>query len=338
MAVSYIGLKLGSNNTWIYNLADGKTYAEPSMIAISNDLRNKQLRAVGVEAKKLASSGEKNTLLFMPISNGVVQYEDYATVMLTSFLNKVFPSRGFSFKIKAILSVPIGITEDEKKVFESVCFKSGINEVYMIPEVINFCLANNIDIKEKDAKMFVCIGSDVTNISILSSNTIISGYNVSIGGSLVSIGIVKYIEDKYLVKISNDTAELLKSEICSLYENYSAKMTVEGVNKLTGENETVLIEANELYSVVSYYYMKIVSLIKSILSSVSSETVADILKSGITFYGGATNIVGFDYFMKKHIGIKLTLLETPVPEVIGTEQLLKNPEKLKKIIKSNNLY
>ena len=337
MAVSYIGLELGSSNTWIYKLGSGIVLKEPSVIAMSNDLKNREVRAVGFEAKNLIGRTSNSTSIFFPIANGVVQYEEYAILMLKHFLNKVFPVKSFSHKIKAILCVPLGITSEEKKQFEIICFKAGITEVYIVPEVISYALANNIDIKSKYSKLMVGIGADVTNISIMSNYSILSGYNVSIGGSLVSLGIIKHIEDKFFVTISQEQAELLKTEICSLYENYDAKMPIMGINKLTRIKEQIEIEASELYAVVAYYYEKIAEIVKSIIASSKPEVVSDILKQGIIFYGGSSNIVGFEQFMFKKIGIKIKLLSNSKPEIFGTEELLKNSDKLKKILKNNNL-
>lgn len=337
MSVSYIGLELGSSSTWIYKLGNGVVLKEPSVIAMSNDIKNKEVRAVGIEAKNLIGRTSNTTSIFYPIANGVVQYEEYAILMLKQFLNKIFPAKSFSHKIKAILCVPLGITSEEKKQFEVICFKAGINEVYIVPEVIAYSLANNIDIKSKTSQLLVGIGADVTNISIISNYSIISGYNISIGGSLVSLGIVKHIEDKYFVTISQEYAEFLKTEICSLYENYTAKMTITGINKLTRVKEHIEIEATELYAVVCYYYEKIAEVVKSILASSRPEIVSDIIKQGVIFYGGASTIVGFEPFMFRKIGLKIKLLENAKPEIFGTEDLFKNPDKLKRILRNNNL-
>ena len=337
MAVSYIGLELGSNSTWIYKLGNGVVLKEPSVIAMSNDLKNKEVRAVGTDAKNLIGRTSNNTSIFFPISNGVVQYEEYAVLMLKNFLNRIFTTKSFSHKIKAILCVPLGITTEEKKQFEIVCFKAGITEVYIVPEVIAYALANGLDIKSKTAQLMVGIGADVTNISIISNYSIVAGYNVSIGGSLVSLGIIKHIEDKFFVTISEEQAEILKTEICSLYDNYNARMPIVGINKLSGIKEQVMIEASELYAVVCYYYIKIAEVIKSIIASSRPEVVSDVLKQGIIFYGGSSNIVGFEQFMHKKLGIRVKILENSKPEIFGTEELIKNPEKLKKILKNNNL-
>ena len=111
-------------------------------------------------------------------------------------------------------------------------------------------------------------------------------------------------------------------------------MTITGINKLTRVKEHIEVEASELYSVVCYYYEKIAEVVKSILASSRPEIVSDIIKQGVIFYGGASTIVGFEQFMFKKIGLKIKLLENSKPEIFGTGELLKNPDKLKRILKN----
>jgi len=335
MATINIGIKLGSNNTFIYMHGNGIVLKEPSLIAMSTNLKDREIKAVGNEAKNLIARTPQNISIFSPISNGVIQYEELVVLMLKEFLKKVLPIKKFGQKIKAIICVPLGITQEESKQFEIACFKSEITDVHIVPEVISFALANKIDIKSKTSRFFVNIGADTTNISIISNYTILNGYNISIGGSLINIGIVKYIEDKYFVKISPEQAEMLKIEIGSLYENYDAKQRVIGINTRTKLKENLLISASDLYPVISYYYERIAETIKSIIASSNPEIVNDISKIGIYYYGSSTEIAGFENFMLNQIGLKVKTFENPKPEILGIKDLFTNNEKLKKILKAN---
>lgn len=335
MATCFIGLRLGSYNTWIFKPGNGIVLKEPSLIAMTTNLKEKEIRAVGINAKNLMGRHPANITIFSPISNGVIQFEELAVLMLKEYLKKIFPVRSFSFKIKTILAVPLGISNEEKKQLEVVCYKAGINEVYLVPEVMCYALANNIDIKSKNSQFFVNIGSDTTSISIVSNYTIIKGFNISIGGSIINVGIKKYIEDKFNIKISQEQAEQLKIEIGSLFENYSGKQNVIGINTKTKLKEQVTINSADLLPTIFYFYSKIADAIKSILASSRPEIISDVTKIGINYYGGSTEIAGFENFMIKQIGYKVNLIQTPNPLIVGTKNLINNPEELKKILKNN---
>ena len=53
MSTFYIGLKLGSNNTWIYKSGNGLVLREPTLVAVSASQKNRDFRAFGLEAKAL---------------------------------------------------------------------------------------------------------------------------------------------------------------------------------------------------------------------------------------------------------------------------------------------
>ncbi|MBQ8425194.1 MAG: rod shape-determining protein, partial [Clostridia bacterium] len=322
-------------NTLIYKQGAGVVLKEPSLIAMSSNIKDKEVKAVGSDAHNLLTRTPKNITVYSPISKGVIHYEELVVLMLKEFLKKVFPVKTFGQKIKAILCVPLGITQDEKKQFEIACYKSEITEVYIVPEVFTYAIGNKIDIKSKTSQFFVNIGADTTSISIISNYTILSGYNISIGGSIINSGIVRFIENNYLIKISQEQAEELKIEIGSLFENYDAKMTIVGINTLTNNKEELVVRASDIYPVTSYYFSKIAEAIKSIIASCKPEIVSDITRFGINYYGGSIEIAGFEQFMNSKTGIKVKFIERPKHEIFGVKNLINNTERLRKILKNN---
>ncbi len=335
MSTFYIGLKLGSTTTCIYKSGNGVVLREPSLIAMPTNIKIKDVKAIGNDAKKLLGRTSENITIYSPISNGVIQYEELAVLMLKGFLKKIFPNRTFGQNIKAIVCVPLGLSAAEKKQFEIVCFKAGIADVYIIPDVISYALGNGIDIKTENSAFVVNIGGDTTNIASISNFSIVDGYNFAIGGSIINVAIAKYIEESYSVKVSPDQAEKLKIEICSLFENYTASSTIIGVNNKTNLKQELTISATELYPIINHYYSKIADAISAIIQSSAPEIVSDIARNGIYFYGGGTAIIGLEKFMFEKLNFKINISDIPKADILGTAELIKYPQLLKRIIKNN---
>ena len=118
MSTIYLGLKLGSTNTCIYKPGNGIVLNEPSLIAMSSNLKIKDVKAVGLEAKKLIGKTSENISVYSPITNGVVQYQELAVLMLKGFLKKVLPVKSLGQNIKVLLCVPLGLEPAEKKQLE----------------------------------------------------------------------------------------------------------------------------------------------------------------------------------------------------------------------------
>ena len=335
MSTHYISLKLGSTTTCIYKSGNGIVLKEPSLIAMPSNLKIKDIKALGHDAKKLIGRTSENITVFSPISNGVIQYFDLAVLMLKGFLKKVFPTKSIGQNIKAILCVPLGLTAEEKKQFEIVCFKAGIAEVFLVPDIICYAIGAGIDIQNESAKFLVNIGGDSTNIAIVSNSTIIKGFNITIGGSLMNAAIEKYIEEKYNLSISIEQAEHIKLEICSLIENYNSTVEITGFNRATQIYEQLIISSKELYPIVKLYYSKIAKTINSIIQSCEPEIISDIMADKLYFFGNASNIIGLDIFMSQETLFKICDSNIEKSNILGAGELINQPQLLKKILKNN---
>lgn len=335
MSTTFIGLKLSSTTTCIYKSGNGIVLKEASLIAMPTNPKIKEPKAIGNDAKKLIGKTGENLTVYSPISNGIIQYDELAVLMLKGFLKKVFPVKSFGENIKAVLCVPLGLSASEKKQFEIACFKSGIADVFIVPDIISFALGSGIDIKSETSAFIVNIGGDTTNIASVSNLSIINGYNLNIGGSIINIAIAKFIEENHGLHISAEQAERLKIEICSLFENYSASTTIVGIDKNTNLKQEISITATELYPIINHYYSKIAEMIGSVIQSSDPEIIADISRNGIYFYGGASHIVGLEKFMFDKLKFKINISDNQYSNLLGIAELIKYPQMLKKIIKNN---
>ena len=333
MSTQFIGLKLGSTNTSIFKPGNGLVLKEASLIAMPTNPKNKEVYAVGENARKIKDRLPQNIMVYSPISNGVIQYEDLALLMLKNFIKKVFPNKSFGQNIKAILCTPVGISPEEKKTFELTCYKSGIADVYLIPEVFCHAIGSALDIQNENATMIVDIGGNTTDIAIISNYSLIHAYSISIGGSLINSAIIKYINETYKIVIGNEQAEQIKLDICSLIENYHSSLEVDGYNYLTNSQESVTISSTELYPIIKHYYGKLATMINSIIKECDPQVISDINENGIFFFGDGSSIIGLDKFFQKNTSFKVTTSSSLNTSMIGLGELIKYPQLLHKIIK-----
>lgn len=334
MSTQYIGLKLGSIHTAIFKPGNGLVLKEASMIAMPTNPKNKDVYAVGDNAKKLKDRLPQNMVVYSPISNGTIQYDDLALLMLKEFLKKIFPNKTFGQNIKALLCVPLGITPEEKKAFELTCYKAGIADICLVPEVICSAIGNGININCEKANMIVDIGGDSTNIAILSNFNIVSAYNISIGGAIINSAIIKYINETYKLIISNEQAEQIKLDICSLMENYYASIEIDGYNYLTNLKESVSISSTELFPIIKHYYGKIATVINSIIKQCEPQILEDLSENGIHFFGGSSYMIGIDKFFQTQTSFKVRVAVNSNASMIGAGELISRPQILHKLLKN----
>ena len=153
-----IALKLGTTITTIFKQGEGLVLKEPSLIATVGHLKDREIKAIGSDAKHLQGRTSGNVNIISPINLGVISDSEMATEMLKGFLKRIFPRQLLKPNIKALVCVPLGITINEKKAFEKVCYNAGIADVTLIPAVVCSAIGEDIPISTAAGKLIVNIG------------------------------------------------------------------------------------------------------------------------------------------------------------------------------------
>ena len=334
MSKQLIALKLGSTVTTIFKQGEGLVLKEPSLIAVSGHLKSREVRCIGKDAKRMQGRTSGAISVVSPINAGVITDSELATAMLKGFLKKIFPRTFFKPQIKALLCVPLGISVNEKKAFEKVCYNAGIADVTLIPAVICSAIGDEIPINTNTGKLIVNIGGGCTNIATMAMNSIITGINISVGGSNICTAIEKYLMERFNLYISDGTAERIKNEIASLLENNTETTEVQGVKADTRETEVVVISSKDIYPIVSHYYSKIADAILSVINACPPDIANDITIHGIYVFGGNSQISGLSKFFKNILKVNVNLSENAKTDIFGAAKLLDNPTQYNDIIKS----
>lgn len=328
-----IALKLGSTTTTIFKQGEGLVLKEPSYIAVAGSLKSREIKAVGKEAKRMQGRTSGGVSVIAPINNGVVTDTELASSMLKTFLKRIFPRKFFKPHIKAVLCTPLGLSVSEKKNLEKVCYNAGIASVTMIPAIICYALGDDIPVDTSTGKLLVTIGGGTTNIAVVANNSIVSGVNISIGGTMINTAIEKMLIEKYGVSVGDGTAEKIKSETLSLLENDNSSIEVQGVNTSTRESQTIVVSSKDTYPIAVQYYEKIVEAVASVATTCPPDILADINREGIYVYGSHSQISGLAKFFKAKLGIKINVSETFKTDIHGASKLLDNPAQLNEILK-----
>lgn len=328
-----IALKLGSTMTTIFKQGEGLVLKEPSMIAITGSLKSREIKAVGKDAKRMQGRTTGAINVISPINNGVVTDTDLAASMLKIFLRRIFPRHFFKPHIKAILCTPLGLSVNEKKNFEKVCYNAGIADVTMIPAIICSAIGDDIPIGTSTGKLLVNIGGGTTNIAVLANNSIVSGVNISVGGSVINTAIDKLMIEKFNVNIGEGTADKIKNEVMSLLENDTASIEIQAVNITTKDTQSVLVTSKDIYPIITHYYSKIADAILSVINTCPPDIIADINREGIYVYGSQSFIAGLSKFYKQKLGMKVNISESFKTDIHGAAKLLDNPTQLHEILR-----
>lgn len=320
MSKIHLVVELGSSNTYIYKVGSGLVLAEPSLVA--NKFGTKETFAVGIDAKKLIGKTSEAITVVSPIKNGIVKNKPMAQKMFLEFYKKVMPNKSIWDSIDVILCVSNGLTDNQIEDFKEIIYYTGIGNVKILPSSITSIVGAGININKPSAFISLNIGGGTTDLAVVSLNDIVSGFSINFGGEDMDECIRQYIYNTKELEISLLTAEKLKNECVSLYENDMSNMEVSGIDVVTKKPRSEIIMSGEVRFAILHFFDNICFGLEHLINSCSPEIASDIAPNGIVLTGGVAKLVGVDDYITKKLAIPCYVPEDPeLATVLGGAKL-----------------
>lgn len=327
-----IALKIGSTYTSLFLSGGGVVLREPTVIAFDGEPSESNIRAVGYEALAMQGKAVDRIVIVSPVRNGVIT-DDYALfLLLKRFLSKIYPSSYiFKPRVKAVVGIPLGLEARMRDAYENVCYSAGINNVTLVPNILMCGIGLDLPVSSERGGIVVNIGGGITEIAVFALSQIISGYSVSIGGSVLDRAIMDSLMGKYNLKIGLQTARKLREEVGSLFVNDTAAMTITGMDVRTKIPGKITVNSSDLYEVLQPYYIKIADAIGNVIKACPPE-IAGELFNGIHISGGASKIPGLSETIYERLKLRVNLAPNPeLAAIIGGGKLLSDKDLLREI-------
>lgn len=326
-----IAIDLGGSFTRIYEKTTGLILEEPSLIAVEQFEDDYDILAMGHDAKKLQGKVQENIIVFSPIQEGLVKSVEYAGTMLREFLLKNFTKRQIK-DISAYLLIPCGVSSEERENYRSACYMAGIKKVELLPKIICSAYNMGLDISGETSSFVVSIGGCITDVSAISNYSIIKGASTVIGGNLVDKNIVNSLYNDGLI-IGLPTAKKLKEEIATLNEGQNLRYDIVGLDAQTKTPRTMVVSTNTIRKEIEPVLQEVIKIIQTTANICPPEVASDIVKYGIFVCGGTSHIEELERYLRKHLGVAVTISDDyGRSAILGAGKLLEDKTSLLKII------
>lgn len=334
MASLNVAIEIGTSYVTVYASGAGVVLREPTVIAFVGEGEDRKVLAVGEKAVRMQGKAPERTTVVNPVSEGYIVDEDACALLLTELIKKIIPDECVFFpRIKAVLTVPTGLTVDERKTYEDVLMKAGVKEVNTVSGVLSSALGFDLPITSPGGFLVANAGGGMTEIAVISMGGIISGCSVNVGGAMMDRAIVDYLVGKYGFKVGINTARKIKEEIGSLYPNDVSSMEVKGLSVNTLTPTTKSVYATDVYDALLPYYARISDAIEGILNLCPPELAATVQEKGLHLCGGASKIPGLTRVVKEVLGVPVTVSSEPdYTSITGAGKLLENKDLFKFIL------
>lgn len=327
----HMAMDLGTANTLIYVKGKGIILNEPSVVAYEKDTG--KILAVGQEAKNYMGRTPHNIAAVRPLKDGVIADFDVAQAMIKEFFVKVQRMSSI-FKPKAVICVPAGITQIEKKAVIDAAEDSGVRNVYLIEEPMAAAIGANLDISENKGQLVIDIGGGTTEVAVLSLFSVAYSESVRVAGDEINETISRYLFKNYRIQVGENSVEKCKMEIGSAYpvDGLPPLYTISGKDSVNSSPKEVSLSAEEIRKAIEEPVYAVIDAVRRVLEKTPPDLVVDIDEYGMYLTGGGALLKGLDKLIHKETRIRCNVIEDPLISVVmGSGMALEDMDKYRKV-------
>ena len=304
-----IAVDMGTSSTLIFEQGKGVVTREPTVVAV--DKFSGKILKVGQEAQKMLGRTPANIVAIHPVNAGVISDYEITAQMLRELISRI---TSFSlFKPCILACVPSSINGVEERAVIDAAIEAGARKVYLLETAVATALGAGVDISKADGHMVIDIGGGTTEVAIISAGGVVECESIKVAGSSFDEAIVKFIREKYNVRIGLSAAEELKRSIgCIIQRPDVGIEEVKGQNLKNGLPKSLEINSTELIEAFVEPMNRILDAVHSVLERTPPQLVGDLDKNGIIMSGGGSLIYGIDRLIERSTNIRTVVVDDAI--------------------------
>jgi len=303
-----LGIDLGTANSLVYLEGEGIVLNEPTVVAVSFD--DNRVLAVGSEAKKMLGRTPENINASCPLKEGVIANYRITEAMIRYFIRKILGPH--FFKPEAMICVPTGATQVERRAVLTAALQAGAKSVYLIDGPLAAALGAQMSIAEASGSMIVDIGGGAVEVAVIALGGVVVHNSLRVGGNKIDEAIMSFLRKNYNLIIGDQTAEEIKIRIGSaLFLDKEEKMEIKGRDSFLGLPKSMELTMTDIVKAIKPVLMQIVGAVKDVLEETPPELARDIIDKGIVMSGGTSLLRNLDQLMTPEKGVPCFVAPDP---------------------------
>jgi rod shape-determining protein MreB len=326
--VPEIGIDLGTSNIRVFKRGKGIVMDEPTVVAINT--QNKKVLGIGRGAREMIGRTPGNILAVRPLKEGVIADYTVTYRMLEEIRRKTVGPHQLWIKPTALISVPSGVTNVERRAVLKAAHAAGFGKVMTIEEPMAAAVGAGLPIDTAGGNMIVDIGGGTTDIAVISLGGIVHSEGIRIGGAKMDQAIIKHIRNTYSLQIGDQSAEDLKMEIGTAFPMDQEKTAkIRGRDLVGGLPKTIDVTSTEVREALGEPIRQIAERLCLVLEETPPELSADIIERGVYLTGGGSLLRGLDKLLEGVTEIRCMVADNATNAVaVGTGRALENLDKI----------
>ena len=326
-----IAIDLGTSNVVIYMRGRGIVFREPSVVSVDRDTQN--IIAFGTEAYRMIGRTPANVNVIRPLAQGEMIDFELAGTMLRYFVSSVIGKRLLA-RPRAVMSVPSGVKDMEKKALISTMFDAGIRRTQLLDKNIAAALGAQLNFMGPYGSLVVDISAGCTDIAVLYNSNVSVISSVHIGGDHFDEAIIRYLRKKYNMLIGERTAEQIKITLGgAIRRDPPVIMDITGRNLISGLPKTMSIESDEIYEALLDQVSDLIEALQVVVERTPPQLASDVFDSGVTLTGGGALLYGLSEAVADALNIPCRVSpDAKDCVVLGCARVLTDPSGMRHLL------
>lgn len=321
------GIDLGTANTVVAATDGTLLLNEPSVMVVKAEGDHKgQLVTVGSAAKALVGRTPVGMATVRPLEDGVITDLQTARTFIVAILKRVKRHPWQIVPPRAVIGVPWGATELEKRALIEAVEEAGVGHVDLVPEPIAGALGSGLNPLETRARMVVDIGGGTAEVTAFCFGGILAARSCRTAGDEMTLAVNQYLRVEHKLMVGELAAENLKMQL-SRNGSGPRSFRAEGRDLSSDRARTVELSADELDAALRPVTDSIIQALASCLQDMPAQAVADVMQDGVLVFGGGSLVGGFGPRLEEAFGFTVHQAERPLTCVAeGAAMCLRRPE------------
>lgn len=321
----------GTANTVIFARHRGVVAMEPSVVALRRRMGAAEVVAVGRPAWEMLGRTHPGLRAVHPIAGGTVADFESARVLLSHLLRQQRERR--QLRGPAVLvSTPAAATPVERRALTEVMLSAGAHDARLADEPVAAAIGAGLDVLGSTGALVIDVGAGKTEVAVLCLGGVVRSAHCPLGGDAMDEAIQTHLRRVHNLYVGPRTAERVKIELGSAVQPASGRerrLVVAGYDSRIGGPGSVEIGESEIADCLEETLQRIVDTIVEVTGAIPAELAADLIDSGFTMTGGASQLRNLDARLARETGMRVALADDPAACVaIGMGRLLDGSLKL----------
>ena len=313
-----LAVDLGTANTLVYVPRRGVVLDEPSVVAIRAKNGNREVIAVGANAKLMLGRAPDGIETIRPLRDGVIADFVAAEEMLRQFIKRAKRTMGF-MRPRVLVCVPASSTPVERRAIYESTISAGARKAMLIEEPIAAALGAELPVHEPKGSMVVDIGGGTTDIAVMALGGVLSAHSIRCAGNAMDEAIMRHVRRHHNLLVGESNAERIKLEAGAAIPHINGKAVdvfIRGRDTRKGTPTEVVLKPSDIAQALSAPIETIAEAIQRTLEQLPPEIAADIIDRGICLTGGGALLEKLDADLQRRTGVRFYLAPNPLQSVV----------------------